>query len=154
MKYRALFEEAYVSSILEQKGINHIWDMNIESLARAFNINVRYVPGGSCMMKRGKKAIISTNKHLDEQKQYEDFLHELSHYILDTTSFLNLNQDQWKQVELKTDHVLQYVAMPLFLLDTIIKLKTIEAVSEYFFVSHELARKRMESIRNRLTMEV
>lgn len=154
MKYRPVFEEIFLSDILEKKGINHIWDMNIETLAKAFNINVRYSSGGTCMLKKGKKAIITLNKSIDEQEQYEEFLHELGHYILETASFLLMDQDQWKRVELKVDHVLQYLAMPLFLLDTIIKLETVEAVSEYFFISYELARKRMESIRNRLIMEV
>lgn len=106
------------------------------------------------MIRKGKKAIITINRNLSEQEQYEDFLHELTHYILETTSFLFLDGKEWIRVEMKVNHAVQYVAMPIFLLDTIVKLETVEAVSEYFFVSYELARKRMESIRNRLIMEV
>lgn len=142
--------ELYISNLLIEKGIRCIWDLNLDSLSAAFNIRIKYYPGETCLIKKGKKIYIFINKALSEQEQYEEFLHELSHYVLDHSSLLYLDENQWRHIELKTDHVMQYIAIPYFLLDTLTKLETVEAASEYFYVSRSLAWKRMEQIKNRI----
>lgn len=153
MKYKGTNIETFISNTLLEKGITCIWSPHIETLAEAFNINVTYADTCTVMIRKGKKVLIIINKSLSKLEQYEQFLHELGHFFLETAPFPLLSESQWKYTEMRSNYVIQYIAMPLFLLDDIIQLNTVEAVSEYFFVSYELARKRMESIKNRL-MEV
>jgi hypothetical protein len=150
MEYIPTALELYISNLLIGKGIQCIWDLNIDSLATAFNIRIKYYPGETALIKKGKRIYVFVNKTLSEQEQYEEFLHELTHQIMEHCSVLHLDVNQWHHIELKTDHLMQYVAIPYFLLDTLTKLETVEAASEYFYISRSLAWKRMENIKDRI----
>jgi Zn-dependent peptidase ImmA (M78 family) len=154
LNYKPTFLEVYVSNLLIEKDIRCIWDLNIESLCEAFGITVVYDSIETCLMHNNKFKLVVIDNRLSEAEQYHQFLHELGHYLLSHTSFQLLNENQWRYIELKADMMIQYISMPYFLIDTLIKLETIEAVSEYFFVNYDLAYKRMEKIKCRQLLDI
>lgn len=143
--------EIIVSNLLLDKGINSVFKLNIYDLANAFNIHVKNANINSIMHDQDA-CIIFLDERKSERLQYISFLHELSHYIRNDVSVAVQKKWQYNYCELKTNYLVQYIAMPFFLIDKIIiDLKSVEAVANYFRVTHELARKRLEGIRNRIT---
>ncbi|QVK18098.1 ImmA/IrrE family metallo-endopeptidase [Mycoplasmatota bacterium] len=141
--------EILISNILIDKGIKSVFKLNIYDLSNAFNIIVRYCDAGNILLTNKNKAAIILNKHKSGKEQYLSFLHELSHYIQEHVSYQYLNEHQWKYFELKANGLMQYLAMPYFLMDRIMDLNTVDAVVNYFYVTEELAQKRLEGIKSK-----
>lgn len=142
--------EDFVNTILLDKGINSIEHLNIECLAAAFNINIYYWNCKTFLLSDEDVSIVIDNKK-NEIQQYEEFLHELGHYIL-YKNHIKLITDlgDWKYIEGKVNHLVPYIAIPKFLIDNVCHLQTVEAVSNLFYVPHDIARKRLEGIKNRI----
>lgn len=153
MQYTPNKTELYLSNLLLKKGITKE-DLNIKSLAEFFNIKLCYSDLESSMITSKRGTLIFIDENEEPIAQYYQFLHELSHYIQNHLSFQLLNFNQWKYIELKAEHIIRYIAMPYFLIDNIKHLHTIQEVSEYFFVSYELAFKRLEEITNKQILHI
>ncbi len=142
--------EIIVSNLLEEKGITSIFKLHICDFMKAFNITLRLCDFGGVLLKNERRTVIILNKNDPEVIQYESFLHELSHHIREDLSYQLVEEWQHNNFECKTNHLMQYIAMPYFLYEDIICLNTVEKVARYFHVTKELARKRLEGIKNKL----
>lgn len=143
--------EIIVSNILLEKGINSLYKLNVYDLSQAFGIQVWYEDVGGILI--NKKAIV-LDKNKSHRDQYVQFAHELGHFFRDDPSFQQLEDWQHKYVELKVNRLMLYITMPYFLLDIIVSLGSVEKVAQCFYVNEEMARKRLEGIRNRMRGDI
>ncbi len=141
--------EIIISNLLIDYGINSRWKLNILDISNAFNIYVTYENTRDALLIGKDEIYIVINENHSEQEKYVRFLHELSHYLLEHVSIHELQMHQYKYYEFKANNLVQYIAMPYFLIDDIYSLKTVEGVANYFCLPQKLVRKRLEGIKNR-----
>ena len=142
--------EVLASNVLLDHGITQLWNLNIYDLANAFDVQVKYLPMTSAIMFTKTKTTIIINSKTSKRNQYVQFLHELSHHIQEHIAFQYLEDWQLKYYELKANSLIQYLAIPYFLINEVFELKTVDRVANHFYVTKEIARKRLEWIENRL----
>jgi hypothetical protein len=139
--------ENYVNDILLEKGINSIDKLNITDLADAFGINVYYFNCGTHLISEEELyCIIDSSKN--EVIQYEEFLHELAHYIYMHDYRYLTDFNRWKHIELKVNSLVPYLAIPKFALGELLYTATVNEAANRFNISTHLAWKRVNLIKN------
>lgn len=152
MWYVPTNNEILISNLLVEKGIQSIFHLNIYDLSNAFKVKVWYLDADNELIRNTKKTIIFIDNRNTERERYINFLHELSHYIQEHASFHYLSEHQVKYFEMKADHLIQYIAMPYFLIDNVFILDGVRGVANYFGVPLDLAQKRIDGIKNRIEL--
>ncbi len=142
--------EVMASNILLDHGVTSLWHLNIYDLANAFEVKVKYLPIDSTILFYDKNTVIIINDRESARNQYSQFLHELSHHIQEHIAYQYLDNFQLKYFEMKANYLVQYLAIPYFLIDILKGLKTVNKVADYFYVSQEIAQKRIEGIKSRI----
>jgi Zn-dependent peptidase ImmA (M78 family) len=145
--YKPTKLELYISNIF-QEHIKTIEDLSIRKIAEVLDIEVRYADFSATVFNNNKRLIVLSEEK-NYSQQYNRFIHEVAHILLEQVSFHKLVDEQIKYIEGKTNHIMQYIAIPYFMLDKLHELCTIEEISEYFNVSYEIALNRMEKIKYR-----
>lgn len=142
--------EDFVNTILLDRGINSIEHLNIECLAAAFNINVFYWDCKTFLLSDEDVNIVIDNKK-NEIQQYEEFLHELGHYILYQNHIkLITDLSEWKYIEGKVNQLVPYIAIPKFAMKEALDQESIYEVSSIFKISTSLVEKRLTLFKNKI----
>ncbi|QVK17765.1 ImmA/IrrE family metallo-endopeptidase [Mycoplasmatota bacterium] len=142
--------EDFVNTILLDRGINSIEQLNIECLAAAFNINVYYWNCKTFLL-TDEDVTIAININKDKVEQYEEFLHELGHYIL-YQNHIKLITDlgEWKYIEGKVNQLVPYIAIPKFAMKEALDQESIYEVSSIFKISTAFVEKRLTLFKNKI----
>lgn len=142
--------EDFINNELISRGINTISKLNIKDLADAFDINVYYWNCKSFLhFDEEHSIVIDINKNFLDQ--YEEFLHELGHYILFQNHVkLIKSVREWRYIEGKVNYIVPFIAIPNFALGEALAQNTIQEVSSLFHVSTELAEKRIKLYKNKI----
>jgi len=136
--------EFYISNLLIEKGITSKEQLNIVDLSEAFKIPVVYFEQKSSISKiksLGLSFIMIDNRK-DGVYQYEDFLHELSHFILDEYHTESISK--YRTFEQKANHVMQILSCPSHICRD--KIKNIVEFSTEFNLTYRLAAKRISRL--------
>lgn len=129
--------------------------LNIQSLAKMFDVHVVFYPDESCFLKikqGGRQlSLISIDERLTEFEKYEVFCHELAHFLLkhkQEKSYLPFLIN-----EMTADKLALHIAIPNYLIiDIDISSETVIAdISETFGVSLAFATERLELLFSDMT---
>jgi hypothetical protein len=138
--------ENFISNVLLERGINSIHQLNIRDLSEAFNIKIYYWNCGTRLVSEEETyCVIDISK--PDIIQYEEFLHELVHYIIthDINTITNLKV--WKHIEGKVNCLVPYLAIPKFLLADLNRFTNIYDAGEYFNITPRLLLRRLKSLK-------
>ncbi|EJX17511.1 hypothetical protein SOJ_18000 [Staphylococcus sp. OJ82] len=121
-------------------------ELTIESISDYFDIVVVYNDFMSCNMNvKGYKVIyIKTNS---SRKMWEDFTHELGHYMLHETDQRNMNDMFNRKQENEANKFSLLFRMPQIEIESN-ELFTENELMRYFGVRHDIARQRLINLCN------
>ncbi|AQS55625.1 hypothetical protein B0W44_07360 [Novibacillus thermophilus] len=154
MYYKTPFEEK-IERLFSSKGIINPSELSIEYLSNVFNIQIVYIsstPERAIWDNRMSVIFLDSTKSLPEMR--EIFFHELAHPILHVGNQLNMCSDFRNYQENQAKIFQLYAAIPFYMIkklnfpseDRLI----IEQLSDTFIVTHQLAKKRWQQIKQRI----
>lgn len=148
--YQFSFLEKWISDLYSTFGINSPCDLTIENISLALNINVYFRGLSVKLIIDDKEVYIILDSRENKKKQYEDFYHELAHYLLSHSTATT--PTLFGYFEDKADNLIQYLAIPchMFRFINFNSDSLIEEVSTQFNVSYDLALKRIVNIKEKL----
>lgn len=134
-----------VNELTNELNINNV-EFTIEGIADYLNIIIVYNEHMSCTMKIKSYDIIYIKQ--DERcKMWEDFTHELGHYMLHETDQRNMNDMFNKKQENEADKFSLLIRMPQKEIE-LHELFTEKDLMGFYDVGHGVARKRLISLCN------
>ncbi len=148
--YQFSFLEKEISDLYSTYRINTPSDLTIENISIALNINVYFRELSAKLIIDDKEVYIILDSRETKKKQYEDFYHELAHYLLSHSTATT--PTLFCFFEDKADNLIQYLAIPchMFRFINFNSDSLIEEVSTQFNVSYDLAYKRIRNIKEKL----
>lgn len=148
--YMISVPEIEISKLYQKFRVVDPSHLNIDYLSEAFDINVYFLKTNSKLILDGDDVYIIIDSRLSNVKQLESFYHELAHYLLRHSSTTTLSL--FKYFEFKADNLIQYLAIPLHMLEFIDFTSDylINEITYQFNISRDLAYKRIENIKSKL----
>jgi Zn-dependent peptidase ImmA (M78 family) len=147
--------EISVNDFYRDLGIHQPSDLCEDAICSALDIDLIYKPFPSMVYQADDYTSILIDSRLPRAVQREHFYHELGHIVRGhvgkqhklTKSFRQLQEEQ-------AEHFVMYAALPFFLIRQLPLPKyerdIIGLLADEFGVTHKLAARRLEQIKNRI----
>ena|SRR5690625_4156821 len=141
--------ELYVKRFYKLLNINYPYQLTVDNLSNKMNIPIFFWEFTSEITKYRGRYKLFINESLNEQQQWQDFGHEISHFLQHTGSQTNMYNLFLNYQESQADYFAYHFCVPTFML---IRLKevTIYDVMNQFNVEHDFAYTRLEMHQNKI----
>lgn len=155
--YKQTEMETKIEEMYKEKGILSPSDLEIQNLAKTFNIHIDYsLPEGPRNALWDEDTFVVFMKSNDsEEKQREVFYHEFGHLKLHCGDQCSMPKKSFRDLqEFQANQFKIYAAIPFFMLKEL-KLpaydyQIVQLIQKTFKVSSKLARERLEQIKRRI----
>lgn len=144
--------ELYVKRIYESLSIDDPHELSIENLSSKMNICVNYWEFTSEITEFEGIYKIFINENLNVQQQWQDFGHELGHYLQHDGTQTNMYKLFLNHQESQAEYFSYHFCVPTFMLMKLIG-ATIYDVMNLFNVEFDFALKRLEMYQNKIIMK-
>jgi len=145
--------EQHIQELLSSIPIKTPDDLNIDTIANTFNIDVRYWGFSSELVSYKKRTKIFINRDQSPQAQWQDFCHEFTHYSWHVGDQRNLPFSFYQLQENQANYATYHLAVPTFMLERArlppSYFDAIRMVCNTFNVEPKFAFKRLEMYRNK-----
>jgi Zn-dependent peptidase ImmA (M78 family) len=148
--------ERKIERMYKERNILTPADMNIQNVAKQFNVNLRFSgQGPQRAIWDDEFSVIFLNPDEPAEKQNEVFFHELGHPILHCgDQSKNMNKKFQELQEAQANQFQLYAAIPFFMLKDLelpkYEYQIIKLIQSVFKVPVSLAKKRLEQIKRRI----
>lgn len=144
-------EESRVSKLLEEYGIFHPWQLQIENVCNVFDIDLEMglSSTGFCYM---DYKMITLNKRKNEKQRQFEFFHELAHLLFHSGDQDKLPENIVHVQEWQASRLALYLSIPYHMLHYI-KMSNpdvIQETSNLFNLPEDVVCKRLTQIKNNL----
>jgi hypothetical protein len=146
--YQTTRLEDTVERLYEHVGIHSPNEFDMEVIAASLGITLHTHPINSQLLTFRGKTRININSLQSEQEMWEDFGHELCHYLTQHGNQTIMPELFLKFQEQKADHFSLHFCVPTFMLDQIElpaeRTRAILLIEQTFNVTTPFAKKRLE----------
>ncbi|MCB5235455.1 ImmA/IrrE family metallo-endopeptidase [Niallia circulans] len=152
MKYQTTLLEDWIKDFLQNLGIYHPHQLNIEIISQRLNLYVVEKNVKSRVM----EGVVFLDSGLNEQEKWQEFSHELKHYLKDEGNQLLLPKSFVDLQEYKAESFALHFCVPTYMLlnyeiNNYMNIDTgVQFVSDTFNVTNEFANKRLIHFRNQV----
>ncbi|UOQ47206.1 ImmA/IrrE family metallo-endopeptidase [Gracilibacillus caseinilyticus] len=146
--YKPFDLERWISKHYLKKGITKPSHMDIEEIAKSFDVQLGYREKRSYSFAYGNSKIISIDSKLTIEEQHEQFFHELCHILRHCGSQLIMPKAFRDLQEWDAKRFTRYAAIPLHMVQQF-DLKSdfvIEEMSYKFNINSFIVKERLEGI--------
>src|SRR5699024_4458359 len=121
----------------------------IAAITERLNINVHHWPHSSAIATHDNRYYVFINESINEQQQWQDFGHEMSHYFTDHSNSNLLEESFIDYCETKADYFAYHFCVPTFMLQ---QLKGVDVykIMNLFNVEFDFAMRRLEMYESKL----
>lgn len=152
MKYQTTLLEDWIKDFLNNLGIYHPHQLNMETVSNRLGLHVIE----KNVKSRVVEGIVFLDSRLSEKEKWQEFSHELKHYLKDEGNQLLLPKSFVELQEYKAENFALHFCVPTFMLlnkeiSNYINFEDgVQYVSETFNVTKEFAHKRLLHFRNQI----
>lgn len=141
--------EKFVMRFYHAIDIHDPFLLSKEMIVDHLGIKLIYWKNTSSIAKYQGNYYLFLNEMLTEQRQWQEFGHEMYHYFYDDTKYDLLNESYAEYGETKADYFAYHFCVPTFMLDNF-KEVSVYDVMELFNVEYDFAFRRLEMYKHRL----
>lgn len=141
--------EDYVKQLLLKLNINQPSDLTIDKISNALRVPVYYWEFSSETVYRNGKCLIFLQATNSEQVQWQEFSHEIAHFLWHTGRQEFLPPTFIELQEWQANYFSYHLCVPTFMLERVKTKITPKHVMNLFNVEYEFACKRLEMYRNK-----
>ncbi|WP_158589669.1 MULTISPECIES: ImmA/IrrE family metallo-endopeptidase [Clostridia] len=141
--------EDYIQRFLLQQNIHKPNDLTIKNIASSLNIPVYYWEYSSECVYLNERCLIFLNSNRSEQEQWQEFGHEIAHFLWHTGRQEFLPSTFIELQEWQANYFSYHLCIPTFMLQRIKTKITPKYVMNLFNVEYDFACKRLEMYRNK-----
>lgn len=141
--------ERFIAQFYQSIGKTQPYQLSIVAISNRLNLNIHYWKYSSAMTQLNGKYRLFINDQLNEQKQWQEFGHEMSHYFRDRGNRFVLRNSFIDYRETKSDYFAYHFCIPTFML---MNLKGFDVydVMRLFNVEFDFALRRLEMYKHKL----
>lgn len=145
--------EQWITCAYQQKGIYYVQDLDIDRIASSFNIDLIYYKGRTAA--DNNLGVIFLNNDRDIASMKVSFFHELGHVLRHAGDQRRMADLFRQQQEYDASAFMLYAAIPFYMLKELPLPRNIREaisyISKEFDVPTEIAEKRLNQVRQRLS---
>lgn len=141
--------EKFVMRFYQNIDIHDPFLLSKEMIVDCLGIKLIYWKNTSSIAKYQGNYYLFLNENLTEQRQWQEFGHEMYHYFYDDTNYCLLKESFAEYGETKADYFAYHFCVPTFMLQEL-KEVSVYDVMELFNVEFDFALKRLEMYKHRL----
>ena len=141
--------EQLIYDFYQSINVSNATSLMIELITERLNMHLLYWNESSAIARHDDRYIVFINESINEQQQWQDFGHEMSHYFTDHTRSNLLKESFVDYCETKADYFAYHFCVPTFMLK---KIKGVDVydVMELFNVEFDFALRRLEMYSNKV----
>lgn len=140
--------ELYIKRFYQSINIYYPYQLTIGKISTRLNLSIIYWPYGSEITLYNGIYKVFINENLTMRQQWQDFGHEMKHYIFDKNS-LYVNESFAGYLENKADYFAYHFCAPTFML-LALKEVNIYDIMNLFNVEYDFALRRLEMYQNKI----
>lgn len=140
--------EILISNFYHSINILDVSLFTIETITERLSIKLCYWSHSSAIASYGDMCCVFINESLSKCGQWQNFGHEMYHYLHDETSYDLLNESYAEYGETKADYFAYHFCVPTFMLQQL-KEVSVYDVMELFNVEFDFAMRRLEMYMNK-----
>jgi len=141
--------ELYVKTFYESIGLVDPNELTIEAISEKINLEVIYWQYSSEITNYFGDFKMFINENLCQRQQWQDFGHEMKHFLFDRGNPLILRESFVGYCETKADYFAYHFCVPTFMLANL-RGVNVYGVMNLFNVEFDFALRRMEMYKNKL----
>lgn len=141
--------ERYIKKLFLSLGINCISQLNIKELSNKLNLDVLFWNYGSELAYYNGCFKVFINNNQSMQCMWQDFGHEIYHYLNDQASYDLLHPGYYLYGECKADYFAYHFCVPTFMLNNF-KEVSVNVIANRFNVEYDFALRRFEMYQNKI----
>jgi Zn-dependent peptidase ImmA (M78 family) len=152
MKYHTTLLEDWIRDFLNNLGVYQPHQLNLEVITQRLGLHVVE----KSMKSRVLEGIVFIDSRLSEQEKWQEFGHELKHYLRHAGNQLLLPSPFVKLQESQAENFSLHFCVPTFMLlnyevTNFINIESgIQFIADTFNVTEEFAKRRLQHFRNQL----
>ncbi|MCK0470408.1 ImmA/IrrE family metallo-endopeptidase [Halalkalibacter sp. APA_J-10(15)] len=152
--YQTTHLEDTIEKLYNQLGINSPDNFNMDEIALILGISLHFQAFNSQLVTFRGKTSININSEQSPQEMWEDFGHELCHYLIQYGKQTHMAELFLKFQEYKADHFALHFCVPTFMLEQVElpaeRNQAIALIAAKFNVTIPFAKKRLERYEQQL----
>lgn len=155
--YKPTEQEVWINERYQEHGIYYPSDMDISVIANIFEVDLVWYAGKSCARWGDTSKFILMNEKDSEEKQREEFFHEIGHPIIHVGRQSDMSELFVELQEAQANAFQLYAAMPYYMFDEFKEIQYrdvyIKTIAERFILPIPLVRRRIEQMERRIMIE-
>lgn len=153
MRFLSVYEEKIIN-LYRSKAINTIADLSIETLAHAFNIEVKYHQYKSTCYYDDNCALMLLLDDQSLENKRADFFHELAHVIAHVGDQRKMSKDFVRLQERQAHWISLYASMPRYIFEPYLNdSTTFRELVELFQLPETMIRERIRIVHQQQNTE-
>src|SRR5690625_1553252 len=141
--------EKTVMKFYRSINIESFMELSINNIIERLNINLFFWDENSSIVFYKDKYVVFINNKISKQKQWQEFGHEMYHYLYDETTYNKLKETYATYGESKADYFAYHFCVPTFMLSELKEVNVYDVMS-LFNVEFDFALKRLEMYHNKI----
>lgn len=133
--------------------IKSFTELSINNIIERLNINLFFWDENSSIVFYKDKYVVFINNKISKQRQWQEFGHEMYHYLYDETTYNKLKETYANYGETKADYFAYHFCVPTFMLFSI-KNVSVYDIMELFNVEFDFALRRLEMYKGKFLRSV
>lgn len=145
--------EKTVMKFYRSINIKSFTELSINNIIERLNINLFFWDENSSIVFYKDKYVVFINNKISKQRQWQEFGHEMYHYLYDETTYNKLKETYANYGETKADYFAYHFCVPTFMLFSI-KNVSVYDIMELFNVEFDFALRRLEMYKGKFLRSV
>src|SRR5690625_1417885 len=147
------YTELFVTNFYQSINISGVHSLSIDVIVNRLNIELRYWQYVSSIAYDGGQYYVFINDSVSTQRQWQEFGHEMYHYLYDETTYNKFKKTYADYGESKADYFAYHFCVPTFMLIDI-KNVSVYDIMEIFNVEFDFALRRLEMYKGKFLRSV
>src|SRR5690625_2887673 len=141
--------EKFVMRFYQNIDVHKPFLLSKEMIVDCLGIKLIYWKNTSSVARHKGNYYLFLNENLTEQRQWQEFGHEMYHYFFDNTRYDLLKESYAEYGESKADYFAYHFCVPTFMLQRL-KEVNIHVITTMFNVEFDFALRRLEMYQNKI----